>query len=253
MPTTSSAEDLTLQARFVFVGSVIQLKAATMLQVPVSDSTAIVRVVKVLRAPEALSNWANQQITVQLSVKTNVQEGQQYVFYTNGWLYGDSIAVNALEERPVTKEFLDRQVSDPVQALADQELEAHIAEADLIVVGKVIATRLPAAALEETDASGNPVPVTRKRPRRHEAVIESESVEKGSYAGKQVVVLFHTSTDIAWHKSPKFKPGDEGVFLLHKIDEQGTEATYSCPHAMDFQPWSKLDQIRSYIRSSTNP
>lgn len=251
MPTTASTEELTRQARFVFIGLVSQLKAATMPQVPVTDQTAIVKVVKALQAPASFADWTNQQITVQLSDGADVQEGQQYVFYTNGWLFGESIAVHALAQHPVTQEVLQREVSDPVQALADRDLQAQVARADLIVVGKVTTTRLPATPA--TDRPGPPVPVTRKHPKRHEAVIEIESVEKGSYPDKQVVVLFHTSTDVVWHKSPKFKPGDEGIFLLHKVENPETAVLYACPHELDFQPWSKLDQIRSYIKFSANP
>jgi len=251
MPTTTSAEELTRQAHFVFIGLVAQLRAATMSQVPVTDRTAIIKVVKVLQVPASFGDWTNQQITVQLSDGAHVQQGQQYVFYTNGWLFGESIAVHALAQHPATPEVLQRQVSDPVQALADRDLQARVARADLIVAGKVTTTRLPATPA--TDRPGPPVPVTRKHPRQHEAVIEIESVEKGNYSEKQVVAFFHTSTDVAWHKSPKFKPGDEGIFLLHKVETPETEVLYSCSHELDFQPWSKLDQIRSYIKFSANP
>lgn len=254
MPTTASAEDLTQQARFVFLGSVVQLKAATMAQVPVTDRTAIVKVDKVFLAPATLGDWTGKEITVQLSGTGGVQEGQQYVFSTNGWLYGESIAVEAVDQRPATKTDIESQVASPGQALADRDLQAHIASTDLIVVGKVSSVSLPTAATRVTDQQAPPVPITRKHPGWREAVIAIESVEKGIYPGQQVVVQYHASTDVAWHKAPKFKPGDEGVFLLHKIEgqEAQTVATYSCIHEMDFQPRSKLDQIRTFIKASTN-
>lgn len=253
MPTTASAEDLTQQARFVFVGSVVRLKAATMAQVPVTDRTAIVRVDRIVLAPAALSEWAGKEITVQLSGTGGVQEGQQYEFFTNGWLFGESIAVQALDQRPVTPE-LTAQSGDPAHALAERDLQAHSASADLIVTGKVLSIRLPTAGVA---VAGGPVPrkpIKEHDPEWREAVIGVESVVKGNHPEQQLVVQYPASTDIAWYKAPKLQPGDEGVFLLHEVGglQRETAAAHAILDVMDFQPSSKLDQIRASIKASTH-
>jgi hypothetical protein len=253
MPTTASAEDLTQQARFVFVASVVRLQAATMAQVPVTDRTAIVRVDKVLLAPETLGDWTGKEITVQLSGRSRIQEGQQYVFYTNGWLFGESIAVQAVDQRPVTAE-LTAQGGEPAHALAERDLQAHSAGADLIVTGKVLSVRLPTAGVA---VAGGPAPhklIKEHDPEWREAVIEIESVVKGSHPEQQLVVQYPASTDIAWYKAPKLQPGDEGVLLLHKAEGpmRETAAAYAILDVMDFQPRSKLEQISASIKASTN-
>ena len=84
-------------------------------------------------------------------------------------------------------------------------------------------------------------------------MIEVERVEKGSYPQQQLVVQFPASTDIAWYKVPKLQPGDEGIVLLHNVEgpQRETAAFYAILHPMDFQSWSKLDQIRTFIKAST--
>lgn len=255
MATAASVDDLAQQARFTFIGSVVQLKATTMAQVPITDRTAIVEVDQIILAPETFRHWVGKKITVQLSDKSQVQEGQQYVFYTNGWLFGESIAVEAVDQRPVAQAALEMGTGgDPVQALADRDLQTHLADADLVIVGKVSSTRLPTVAPSAVGEGAPQVPVTRKDPHWREAVVEVEGVEKGSYTGQQVVVQYMASTDVAFYKAPKFKPGDEGVFLLHKVEEPpaGTAAAYSSFHEIDFQPRQKLDQIRTLIKASTS-
>ena len=89
MPKDSRHEELAQQARFVFKGTVQKLKAATMRDVKVDARTAIVRVDEIIHASEALSNYAGKNITVQLGGRKKVSKGQQAVFYTNAWLFGE--------------------------------------------------------------------------------------------------------------------------------------------------------------------
>lgn len=102
MPARSSPEELAQQARFIFRGTVEQLQAATMTNVPVTGRTVVVRVDEVIQAPSALAHVAGQRITVQLGSRERVTVGQQAVFYTNGWLFGESVAVQSIGHRPPT-------------------------------------------------------------------------------------------------------------------------------------------------------
>src|SRR5437588_291154 len=68
------------QASFVFQGTVKTLKAATMPEVPVSDHTVVVRVDRLIQAPEALSDFAGHEITVKIASGTNVKAGHTLIF-----------------------------------------------------------------------------------------------------------------------------------------------------------------------------
>ena len=98
MPASSEADALAQQARFVFKGTVQKLRASTLPDIKDKSGTVIVRVDEIIQAPEELSHFTGHDITVQLSGRKKVKVGEQNVFHTNGWLFGDSIAVVSLRQ-----------------------------------------------------------------------------------------------------------------------------------------------------------
>jgi hypothetical protein len=87
-------------ASFVFRGSV-EAPGDSNVGVPIEGRTAIVRVDEVLHAPAAFGDQQGQSITVVLSDPAPLSTGDRAVFFTNGWLYGETIAVvdGAVEPR----------------------------------------------------------------------------------------------------------------------------------------------------------
>ena len=61
------ARQLADEAKFVFQGSVKKVKASTLKGVPKSDRTVVVRIDRVIQAPEALSDHAGRDVTVLLA------------------------------------------------------------------------------------------------------------------------------------------------------------------------------------------
>src|SRR6266849_10050304 len=84
-------------AQFVFRGTVIRTAATTMASVPVDDSTIVAQVNEILHGPEILQDYRGQNVTVKLSPSHNVTEGNEYVFHTNGWIFGEGLAVVAVD------------------------------------------------------------------------------------------------------------------------------------------------------------
>jgi hypothetical protein len=275
-------DELAQKARFIFRGTIQRRNAATMDSVPVSDRTVVVRVDEILQAPEALAGYLGQEITVQLSGRQKVQEGQQAVFYTNGWLFGDSIAVQSIGHHPVarTRELLLSQPAGPTatprETLAHRDLQKRVAEAETVVTGKVINVRIPqsssggrpaTAAATESDAAVEPSGrISEHDPEWREAVIEVEEVEKGRTQTRNVVILFPSSNDVQWYRAPKFEAGQQGVFLLHPRAEQaesrGLEAAalsdseeeiYVALDPADFQPTQQLPVVKTLIAQAAEP
>ena len=91
---TNEAQKPTL----VFKGTIKKLKSSTMKEVPVSDRTAIVTIDQIIEAPPDLTGYSGQDITVELSGRQKVSVGQQMIFHTTSWMYGNSIAVRSLSE-----------------------------------------------------------------------------------------------------------------------------------------------------------
>jgi hypothetical protein len=273
MPGKLDPEEMAAKATFIFRGTVQKVGAATMESVPVNDRTAIVRVDQIIQAPEPFSEYAGRDITVQLSGQGKVKEGQQLIFYTNGWLYGDSIAVQSLGQEPVGggpdasgATAMAMAPGDPVKKHQDQVMKSQVDSADLIVSGTVTNVRVPAAQAggggimtgsgSGTEAAANQppdIPKSEHDPMWREAVINIASKEKGDHNDQQVVVLFPSSEDVAWHRAPKFTPGQQGVFFLHKKQLTGNLAVpggqvgdvYTALHSADFQSIDRLGDVQA--------
>ena len=269
MPTGSKAEALAQDARFVFIGTVQRLRAATMDDVPIDDRTAVVRVDEVIHAPEVLTHYAGHDITVHVGGRKRVQQGQQAKFYTNGWLFGDSVAVESLDHEAVRgpAAAASREIGDPVRRLVQRDLQGRFADANLVVSGRVTSVRVPGDVVAATSARGDEAATAVGRISEHDpdwriAEVRVDEVHKGAHPTDTVSVRFPSSQDVMWHDAPKFHPGQEGFFMLHKTDEVvGKKAAvergalvqdrgeFVAPRATDFQPFSDPGGVRHLIES----
>lgn len=291
MPEALSEEELSKQSGLVFRGTVQRLKGATMERVPVSDKTIVVRVDEVLQAPETLEGLTGTDITVELGPRQKVKAGDEAVFYTNGWMFGESVAVRAVGVRPVpsaTRAVLAMRSAEPPKNLRQRKMEERVSSADLVVTGTVRDVRLPADEPAPLTASRTATrsskrgaaaaapetvrrrPITEHDPQWREAVVEVADVEKGSGQKREVVVRFPSSNDVRWYRAPKFEPGQQGVFILHKAEpgskakkprlratvtaaEAGDEDAYTCLAPEDFQPVQRSSEIRALIGGTAEP
>jgi hypothetical protein len=262
MPTGSSPDALAQEARFVFKGTVQKLRATTMREVHADERTVVVRVDEVIYAPEALSHYAGQNITVQLAGKKKLKKGQQVVFYANGLLFGDSVAVHAIEHHDLERLPAAMAVAggDPVKNLAAKDIQARFSSADIIMSGRVTSVRVPSDVVA-AKAAGVVGPATMGPISEHDpdwriAEIQVDRVHKGSHKAKTAEVRFPNSPDVMWHGAPKFHAGQEGFFVLHKSGRERvaamaapTEDTgeYVALHPVDFQPYDEPGGIRNLI------
>ena len=133
MPAKEAAE---AGAKFVFKGTVRKLAAATLSELKGAKDTVVVRVDQIMRAPDALRDFVGRDITVQLPAGDSVKSGEQAIFYTNGWLFGESLAVKSLAHHPVTAmphAMAAAADADPTQNLKRHELETRLDSADVVV------------------------------------------------------------------------------------------------------------------------
>jgi len=247
-PGAGEVDTLTSQSKFVFRGTVQKNNDATMPETVTTARTVVVKVQEVLRSPEVIGDFSGREIVVQLREGAPAKPGQQLVFFANGWVYGRSLAVIEVGRTrvPDNAAGLGQLVAVAVQKEEDKKVQARIDLAALVIAGKVSDVR-PAPRQEQ------PEPVSEHSPDWQQAVVEVASVEKGQYSQKTLVVLFPASTDEFWYESPKFRPGQEGIFILQK-DQQEKGAPrmrrpgYTALDALDFQPLGQLDRIRAMIK-----
>jgi hypothetical protein len=279
MPAKSRRQEPPGKPTFIFKGTVQKLKSATMKQVPVDDRTIVVTVDQVLEAPANLAKVTGRQITVRLSGPAKVRTGQQLIFNTVSWIYGDSMAMQSLSEQPVGAVHMASLGSpvDPVKRSAARQKRERFATADLVVSGKVLAVRLPtetrsSAGVRAASLTKQQVkPISEHDPKWREAVVQVGDVHKGTHRKKEVVVRFPASMDVMWYHAPKFHPGQQGYFMLHKTDTETAppgekkkakkgaaraaavgaqpagEKAYVALDPIDFQPFDETGGVKTII------
>jgi hypothetical protein len=212
-----SHAELMKRASVIFMGTVSKMEAVSTDGVAPSGNTAIVTVDRIIEKPKALSLAEGKQVTVELKDPTVFHEGTRATFYTEGWVLGKGVAVKEIGHELLTTAAVRRvptdeeqQASKARQEKKDTDLRARIASADMIAVGRVMSIHPLAVA-----APGGK-PVTEHNPDWQEATIRVESGLKGITAGKEIVVHFPASRDVAYYGAPKFTVNQEGVFFLKK-------------------------------------
>ena len=238
-------EDMIQVSSFIFMGTVRKFNAAAMPVAAITDNMVIVAVDEVFQAARTLGDYTGKNITVLLKDLGNVEVGQRMVFFTNGWLYGESIVVREVGKLLVQQEAarLRRQVIEGIKIVADKNLMRYIARAELVVAGSVIDVRQADIPQGRRDRSEHD-------PMWREAVIEIKSMEKGSFPEGTITVMFPNSMDIMWYKTPKFSVRQERIWILRRdkpfVDEEIEAYMALDPRAV--HPMDQLNRIKRLIR-----
>lgn len=239
-------QSLMQESQFIFSGTVKKLRAATLPDVEPTDRTVIVTVDEVFLASPALGDHKGKDVTVQLQKPGEVTQGQRLVFFTTGWIYGVGLAVREVGhlEPGAEPTALRQQLAQAIGQREDQSLQSRIARASLVVVGKVLSA-------EPFGAPGQPRSISEHDPMWWRAVVEIESVAKGEFSGRSIVVLFPKSTDVVWQKTPKFNRGQEGIWVLQrqKIEALRTEG-FTALNPLDYLGKDQLDRVIRLIKAS---
>jgi hypothetical protein len=248
----NSINDLVQRSRFIFTGTVVELRAVTVPSITVSDTTIVVRVDELLHYKKLFANYVGKNITVLVKDYKLLKVGDQAVFFTNVSRMGESVAVRAVGYRKIAKGETapKKQIASALQMMEDRALVERIAGAEFIVVGKVSSVRAAAETLR-------PHPISEHYPYWREAIIEVESALKGDPTTARIVVRFPGSDDVAFRSTPKFKVGQEGIWVLRRdlrpgapkalLEGKETEA-YTAQDPRDYLPKSRLERIRQLIK-----
>lgn len=254
--TQMSRAALVKQSDIIFIGTVTQVGAVAVPEVPASPRTVVVRVDEVLEKPAAVALAAGDSVTVETGRPGSLKAGTQATFYTTGWIFGKGVAVREVGHEPGRSPVVAVDQRDAVvrarREVNDADLRAHIQKAAMVVAGRVEQVR-PA---ELTAAPTRPKRITEHDPDWQEAIIQVEQGLKGAQAGDQVVVRFPGSPDVAWVGAPKFTVGQEGTFLLHKDSTTGSPLAmiagrsvpaYTALHKLDVFSTQDAPRIRAMI------
>jgi hypothetical protein len=255
-------------ASFVFEAAVKRVGDANIRGLRDRSRTAVVTVETVVRAPQPLVGLEGHDVTIRLADGETVTKGEHAVFYTNSWIFAENVALWSLGHEPAPPAAaVARGVGrDPARAAAHHRISQRVSAAAAVVSGKVTAIGLPGAAV--ANAAAGPAPAVSVRISEHnpfwrDAVVEVQHVHKGAIGKNQVLVRFPSSTDVRWHRAPKFHTGQEGVFSLHDDRVSGHPigamalavgiqpgTAFTCLSPADFQPADKRAEVAAALAAA---
>jgi hypothetical protein len=262
MPNTNSQfseqnipniDRLVSQSTFIFKGEIKKIGDSTFSfgKITENQNIATVKVTEVLHSHEILGDsYSGKEITIRLLNPSKEDIGHQVVFFTYPWIYGnEGIAVEEagrLKEENTSN--IRNQIADVIQKLADKEMETRIAEANLIVIGKVTSISGIKRRENDPDKKGEAFEEDEKVP--YQANIEVEEVIKGNLPTKEIKILFDNNMDFSSYKAPKFEGKEHGIFFLHRDEDQNREY-HTAFNQGDFQSIDNLERIKKLVKSST--
>lgn len=240
----ASLEQTIRSARFIFAGTFETLGASNLSLLPPSAQTALVRVRDVIDQPAGFGPVRGALVTVQLVDTAGAAEGGQAIFFSNGILYGENLAVAELArnpDRPGVPEGADvdqlrKDVAAVRQKEADEALAARLASAAAVVSGRVGEIR----PMRRSETSGE-----------HSAswAAATLAVETTLKGRPTAAVYFAQDADEFWAGSPKLTPGQEGIFLLQPpVDGDVPADAYVVVNPLDVLTQDQLDRVRGLLR-----
>ncbi len=245
MPDTDIV-DLMRESAISFIGTIAQLGATTVAELPVDDRTAIVEVEQVLHAPSSFLNLSGSRITLQLRSEAAVPPpGQRIAFFANPVMFSRTLALAEIGRLPASE--VDPRIAAAAETgapspladlqgiLATERLRDHVAHADAVVVGQVLGL-----------AKSQPSRYTEHDPDWWVATLGVRHVVKGDVGTGPLPVLYANSNDVRWYSKPKATAGQQGVWILHGTSGALRDlAPFQLADADDYQPIQQLDQLRS--------
>jgi hypothetical protein len=238
---TGGIDGLVRGSHIIFVGQVVQLRAANLRVLPPTENTVLVRVSEVLDVPPSVASLKGELVTVQVARPGDVGQGDTEVFFTNGFLFGEHLAVKEVGHipAPVSTTALRQEISAVRVQIEEEKLKSRVDGATLIIVGRAMEVKPLAKGVMRSE----------HEPDWAEVLVQVESVLKGSWREKTIAVVFPQSTDERWLLSPKFKPGQTGIWLLSHQGSTGlSESSWFALSPLDFQPLEQRELIHKLMR-----
>jgi hypothetical protein len=232
------------EAGFVFRGRIVPHEPDDAeARVDTERESLAVQVEEVLRGTEVTRGLVGSEVIVVREQGAESAEGDTRVFFTDVVSMGDEVVVREVGQREASPTAM-RDVAEAVRIAAERPIAERVAGAELVVTGRVTSTR-PVAR--------DSPPLSEHDPEWSIARVAVDSVLKGPSSRRTVEVLFASSMDIAWYRSPKLEEGASGVFILRRRDEDEAPDevgpnVYQATHPLDFLPRDRLDDVQRMTR-----
>lgn len=210
-----------------------------------TEKTSRIHIDEVLHSTPELRGLRGRDAFVISDHKAAFENGEEFVFFTDVVSLGDHLVVRELGHRRATSEARE-EIAETLRAAVERPLAERVRHAEMIVTGEVTASRV----LERPFP-----PRSEHDPEWGIARIAVRAVLKGKKPKGDVEVLFASSQDIAWYKSPKLREGMHGIFLLHLAGQEDEDdhprdlprPIHKAIDPLDFLPADREADVRRLI------
>jgi hypothetical protein len=227
------------EAGFIFRGRVVRHGTAdTELDSEAADRTLTVEIEEVLNSTDVLRGVAGIEATILSDSASEIADGAVRVFFTECVSLGAHLLAREVGHRDASEESA-REIDETLRIAAERPLVERVAGAELVCTGEVVSVK----------------PLERPFPPKSEhdpdwsiARVAVHSMLKGLASRKRIEVLFASSEDIVWYKSPKLHEGDSGIFVLRtrqedEAPEDVPRTVYQATDPLDFLPHERLPDV----------
>jgi len=236
-------DTLAAQSTQVLEGRVLRLGAANVTGLVPTSHTVVIEVTEVFRGMRSMQAASGTEITMLAKDLSGLQPGTSAVFFANGWVLGERVAVKEVGRIVrYDRVALREQVAMAARREALRVLDENLRRADLVVAGTVTAVRDPVLVAAATVRP--PLVSGEHDPRLREAVVQVDTVLKGQPRDGTFVLFFPASRDVAWYRVPKFETGQQGVWILRF---EPSLQRYLVTKPGDFLPRKRLAEVKARL------
>jgi hypothetical protein len=239
-------QKLIQSSSLIFSGTVVEMGASSVANLPPRANFAVVRIDRTLRSDPALGSLHGKAVTVAQSAGSKLEDGERAIFLTSDWIQGGGIAAHELAHFDLGRE---QEVTSVVGRLPERHLADRLSSSILVVIAEVIATK--------------PTPFDfrwRNAPQWAIASFRFLDALRG-LPTENTTALFPTSNRPTWARSPRLSAGRRGIFLLHRppvwtipmLEASLTSEAFAVIDPADVQPESQRPLIEKLLDQVGEP
>lgn len=230
-------------AGFIFRGSVDHDWKGAAPSVPAGAGEIVaMRIEHVLRSTPVLRGLAGREVLVITRRADVVRQSRRPIVFTECISLGQQLLLREIDYVEASDEASE-QVAEAIREEDERPLRERVAGAELIVTGEVVESEATQSALS---------PKGEHDPIWWIARVAVKAAHKGRKPRGEIEVLFASSVDRAWAKSPKLYRGVSGILLLRRVSEsdrpEGVPQTaFQATDPLDLLPMDRIAEVERML------
>jgi hypothetical protein len=223
MPDNKTIRDWTTRSSLIFDGKIIKTNSSLEPLEIHGQPSAVIEIGHLIWSRPIFAGYTHQQITGVFSHTNDpdIRPGEPMTIFASARIMGRTLTVDIVGfERIENGTGIHSEIENAIRNMEDNAINRRADSAVLVIIGKVNAIH---------PFEGHPKFLSEHDPGWKTAEIGVQTVLKGVHKAKTIQILFASSEDIRWFKSPKLHEEEHKVFLLHERGDQASKLEKAIP------------------------